>query len=109
MTCDRPGISSKALAGAGELKMSVEGQIYTLTSAARPRLADVDRETEAQVVYRCLEPYGSTHTFEQLIEAATYRKIQALSKTAESTTVRACVKYHLKRFQKNNIVRVVEG
>ena len=82
--------------------------IYTLTSAARPRLTDVDRETEAQVVYRCLEPYGSQHSLDQLIEAAKYRKIEALF-TGKDNTVRACLRHHLNLFKKRGIVRIIEN
>ncbi len=82
--------------------------IYALTSAAIPRLTDGNRDiTEAEVVYRCLEPYGSKHSLEQLIQAAEYRKIDALFK-GKDNTVRACLLYHLNRFKKAGIVQVVE-
>jgi hypothetical protein len=82
-----------------------ENPIYTLTSAARPRLADVDRETEAQVVYRCLEPYGSQHSLDQLIEAAKYRKIETLF-TGRDNTVHACLRHHLNLFKKEESLRL---
>jgi hypothetical protein len=88
--------------------MMKKNPVYTLTSAARPRLADVDRETEAQVVYRCLEPYGSQHSLDQLIEAAKYRKIETLF-TGKDNTVHACLVYHLNLFKKRGIVKIVEG
>jgi len=85
-----------------------KGRIYTLTSAAIPRLADGSRDlTEAEVVYKCLEPYGSNHSLEQLIRAAEYRKIETLF-TSSTNTVRACLLYHLNRFKKRGIVRMVE-
>lgn len=88
--------------------MPKKRRIYALTSAATPRLADGNRAvTEAEVVYKCLEPYGSKHSLEQLIQAAEYRKIEALF-TSRTNTVRACLLYHLNRFEKAGIVQVVE-
>jgi hypothetical protein len=93
----RKAIVVKTLLGAANL--------YELTSAAIPRLG----EGEAQVVYRCLEPYGKRHTLEELIVEAERRHLSAHFKRLDSTTVRKSVRHHLRLFIKDGIVRVVAG
>jgi len=56
---------------------------YELTSAAYPRLS----EGEAEVVYKCLEPYGTRHSLEELTKEASKRKLSAHFKSASSTTI----------------------
>ena len=77
---------------------------YTLTSAARPRIS----KGQADIFYKCLEPYGSSHTLEQLIAEATTRKLQSLFKRPDSTTVRESLNYHLNRFVKAGYARIAE-
>ena len=82
---------------------------YTLTSAARPHIAEGGKDTvQAEILYKCLEPYGSILTLEQLIVAAKKRNYESTFKHEESATVRESLLYHLNRFKKRGFVRVVE-
>jgi negative regulator of sigma E activity len=62
----------------------------------------------AEVLYKCLEPYGSIYTLEQLIAAAKKRNYESTFKREKSATVRESLLYHLNRFKKRGFVRVVE-
>jgi hypothetical protein len=82
---------------------------YTLTSAARPHIADGGKDTvQAEILYKCLEPYGSILTLEQLIVAAKKRNYESTFKHEKSATVRESLLYHLNRFKKRGFVRVFE-
>ena len=51
---------------------------YTLTSAAKPHISDGGKDVvQADILYKCLEPYGSIHTLEQLISAAKSRNYES--------------------------------
>ncbi|HEY1657351.1 MAG TPA: hypothetical protein VGG14_03325 [Candidatus Sulfotelmatobacter sp.] len=82
---------------------------YTLTSAAKPHISDGGKDVvQADILYKCLEPYGSIHTLEGLIVAAKSRNYESTFKRENSATVRESLLYHLNRFKKNGIVRFVE-
>jgi hypothetical protein len=83
---------------------------YTLISAAKPHIADGGKDiVQAEILYKCLEPYGSSYTLEQLILAAKSRNYESTFKHEKSATVRESLLYHLNRFKKKEIVRVVEN
>jgi hypothetical protein len=79
---------------------------YSLTSAAYPRRLP---QGEAEIVYKCLEPYETIHTMEELIVEAKARKLDALFKRPDATTIPECLKYHLKRFANEGWVRIAES
>jgi hypothetical protein len=84
----------------------MDNEKYTLTSAGRPHIADGGKDmVQAEILYKCLEPYGSIVTFEQLIAVAKKRNYESTFKSEKS----APVLYHLNRFKKLGFVRVVEG
>jgi hypothetical protein len=92
------------------MKTKKDEERYTLTSAAKPHIADGGKDiVQAEILYKCLEPYGSIHALEQLIAAAKSRKYESTFKYQNSATVRGSLLYHLNRFKKRGIVRVVEG
>ena len=81
---------------------------YTLTSAARPHISDGGKDiVQADILYKCFEPYGSIHTLEQLVSAAKSRNYESTFKRENSATVRESLLYHLNRFKKRGIVRVL--
>jgi len=83
---------------------------YTLTSAAKPHISDGGKDiVQADILYKCLEPYGSIHTLEQLISAGKSRNYESTFKRENSATVRDSLLYHLNRFKKKGIVRIVES
>ena len=75
---------------------------YELTSAAIPKLS----EGGAEVVYKCLEPYGKRDSLNELIDEAEKRHLSAHFKRRDSTTVRESIQHHLRHFIKEGIVRV---
>ena len=82
---------------------------YTLVSAAKPHISDSGKDVvQADILYRCLEPYGSIHTLQQLIGAAKSRNYESTFKRDNSATIRESLLYHLNRFKKRGIVRIVE-
>jgi hypothetical protein len=82
---------------------------YTLVSAAKPHISDGGKDVvQADILHRCLEPYGSIHTLQQLIGAAKSRNYESTFKRENSATIRESLLYHLNRFKKRGIVRVVE-
>jgi len=86
-----------------------DNERYTLTSAAKPHIADGGKDiVQADVLYKCLEPYGSIYKLEQLIVAAKKRNCESTFRHEKSTTVRESLLYHLNRFKKRGFVRVVE-
>jgi hypothetical protein len=55
-----------------------DNEEYTLTSAAKPHISDGGKDiVQADILYKCLEPYGSIHTLEQLISAAESRNYES--------------------------------
>jgi hypothetical protein len=83
---------------------------YTLASAAKPHISDGGKDiVQAEILYKCLEPYGRVHTLDELIAAAKSRNYESTFKHEKSTTVRESLLYHLNRFKKRGIVTVVEG
>jgi hypothetical protein len=86
-----------------------DSERYTLTSAARPQIADGGRDiVQAEILYKCLEPYGSIYSLEELIVAAKSRNYESTFKRENSATVRESLLYHLNRFKKRGIVTIVE-
>lgn len=82
---------------------------YTLVSAAKPHISDSGKDVvQADILYRWLEPYGSIHTLQQLIGAAKSRNYEFTFKRENSATIRESLLYHLNRFKKRGIVRIVE-
>jgi hypothetical protein len=66
----------------------------TLAIAAKPHIADGGKDVvQAEVLYKCLEPYGSIYTLEQLIVAAEKRNYESAFKHEKSTTVRESLLY----------------
>jgi hypothetical protein len=87
-----------------------ECAIYTLTSAAIPQLSNSNKDLiQAEIVYKCLQPFGESYTLEQLISAAKKLKLEATFRSETSTTVRQSLLYHLNRFKHSGIVRVIEN
>lgn len=78
---------------------------YELASAAYPRLS----QGEAEVVYKCLEPFGTSHSLDELVNEAKKRHLEALFKRRDSTTVMKCGHHHLRLFKEAGIVRVVSA
>lgn len=71
-------------------------ETYALTSAAIPRLSDGTKDfIQAEIVYKCLEPFGSHQTLEQLVLTATKLKLETTFRSETSTTVRESLIYHL--------------
>lgn len=86
-----------------------DNEKYTLASAAKPHISDGGKDiVQAEILYRCLEPYGRIYTLEQLIAAAKSRNYESTFKHEKSTTVRESLLYHLNRFKKTGVVKVVE-
>jgi len=82
---------------------------YTLVSAAKPHISDGGKDiVQADILYKCLEPYGSIRTLAELISAAKSRNYESTFKRENSATVRESLLYHLNRFKKKGIVSVVE-
>jgi hypothetical protein len=80
-------------------------KIYTLTRDSVPSQLPAG---QAEVVYKCLQPFGSKHTMEELVMRAKKRNLSALFKRTDSTTIPGCLHYHLKRFVDAGYVRVEE-
>jgi hypothetical protein len=76
---------------------------YSLTRASRPSVP----RGQAEIVYKCLEPYGSFHTLEDLVIEAKSRKFVSTFKQPE-TSIAESLLYHLNRFIKAGWVRVIE-
>jgi hypothetical protein len=76
---------------------------YSLTRASRPSVP----EGQAAIVYKCLEPYGSNHSLEDLVIEAKSRKYASTFKQPD-TSIHESLLYHLNRFNKAGWVRVVE-
>jgi len=76
---------------------------YTLARVSRPRIP----KGQAEFVYGLLEAFGSVHSLQELIESAEATNYSRLFKYPGSTTVRASLRYHLNRFRKADIVRVI--
>jgi hypothetical protein len=92
------------------MKTKKDQERYTLTSAAKPHISDGAKDiVQAEILYKCLEPYGSIFTLEQLIAAAKSRNYESTFKREKSTTVRESLLYHLNRFKKKGIVRIVDN
>jgi len=82
---------------------------YTLASAAKPHISDGGKDTvQAEILYKCLEPYGRIHTLEEFITAAKSRNYEFTFKHEKSTTLHESLLYHLNRFKKRGVVKVVE-
>ena len=77
---------------------------YTLVRTSRPRIS----AGQAEIVYMCLEPYGSIHNLEELVSEASGRNYKATFKRADSTTIEESLLYHLHRFIEMGIVRMVD-
>lgn len=76
---------------------------YTLTRASRPNIS----EGQAEILYKCLEPFGSVHSLEELMVEAKSRKYLSTFKR-EDLPLRESLLYHLNRFIKAGHVRVME-
>ena len=83
---------------------SREMRKYTLTSAARPRVS----EGQTEILYKCLEPFGTLRTLVELISEARRRNYLSTFKR-EDLPIRESLLYHLNRFVKSGAVRAVEG
>jgi hypothetical protein len=98
-----------SITSTGEAMPDEKNFRYTLTSAAKPHVSDrIGEKPQSEIVYECLEPYGSTYTLEELVSAARKRNYEYTFKRPHSTTVRESLLYHLKRFAKAEMVRVIE-
>jgi hypothetical protein len=83
---------------------------YTLTSAAIPQLSNSNKDLiQAEIVYKCLQPFSEHYTLDQLIATAKKLKLEATFRSETSTTVRQSLLYHLNRFKNKGIVRVIEN
>jgi hypothetical protein len=76
---------------------------YSLARAARPNIP----RGQAETVYKCLEPYGSFHTLEDLVIEAKSRKYASTFKQPD-TSIPESLLYHLRRFIKEGWVRLIE-
>jgi hypothetical protein len=63
---------------------------------------------QAEILCKCLEPYGSSYALEQLILAAKSRNDESTFKHEKSAIVSESLLYRSNRFKKKEIVRVVE-
>jgi hypothetical protein len=79
---------------------------YTLTRDSTPPQLPAG---QAEVVYKCLQPYGTKHSMEELVMRAKKRNLSALFKRTDATTIPECLHYHLKRFIAAGHVRVEES
>ena len=80
-------------------------KMYTLKRETRPpQLA----AGQAEVIYKCLEPYGSVHSLEELLVRAKKRGLSAHFKNTSATTIPGSLHHHLKRFIEAGFVRVEE-
>jgi hypothetical protein len=91
------------------MKTKKDQERYTLTSAAKPHISDGGKDVvQAEILYKCLEPYGSIYTLKQLIVAAKSRNYESTFKHERSTTMRESLLYQLNRFKKKGFVNIVE-
>jgi hypothetical protein len=83
-------------------------QRYALTRPQYVRPPNLSRG-EAEVVYMCLESEEmKPKTFDELIVEAKQRKLQALFKRDNSTTLEESLKYWLALFKREGWVRVTD-
>jgi hypothetical protein len=76
---------------------------YSILAYSHPNIP----EGQAEIVYKCLEPYGSIHSLEDLVIEAKSRKCASTFKQPD-TSIPESLLYHLRRFIKEGWVRVVE-
>ena len=81
-------------------------KMYTLKREKRPSPLPAG---QAEIVYQCLEPYGSKHSLEELIMRAKKKSLSAHFKNTSATTIPGALHYHLKRFIEAGYVRVEES
>jgi hypothetical protein len=80
-------------------------KMYTLKRETRPpQLA----AGQAEVVYKCLEPFGTRYSLEELLLRAKKRGLSAHFKNTSATTIPGSLHHHLKRFIEAGYVRVEE-
>ena len=77
---------------------------YTLASAGQPSLS----KFQAEAVYGFLQPFGALQTLDELVRKAKQNNYKRLFKRPDSATERASLQYHLSRFRKRGIVRIIE-
>jgi hypothetical protein len=77
---------------------------YTL---ARESAAKISKG-QAQAIFKYLQPYASVHTLDEVIRKAELEGYKSLFNGRGSPTIRESLTYHLRRFAKNRIVRVIE-
>lgn len=84
------------------------GMKYVLTKPRYVRPSNLSKG-EAEVVYMCLESDGmKPKTFDELMEEAKQRKLQAHFKRHDSTTIEESLKHWLALFKREGWVRVAE-
>ena len=80
-------------------------KMYTLKRETRPpQLA----AGQAEVIYQCLEPFGTKYSLEELLLRARKRGLSAHFKNTSATTIPGSLHHHLKRFIEAGYVRVEE-
>jgi hypothetical protein len=75
---------------------------FSLTTDGWPKL----QEGQMEIVFRCLQPYGSQHSLEDLVRACIGRNYKSTFKDP-NTDIRKSILYHLNLLQEAGSIREV--